>query len=634
MRELDPSLAALSMIAEGATAAGTQPPRYRILSRIGSGGMGEAFLAVMHCVGGATKPVVLKRLWPVLALNRDFAAMFLDEARLSLRLNHPNVIHAYEAGWQDGFYLALEHMEGVSLKQLILRLAPEGGLALPLALKVVSEVLAGLEYVHELREVDGRPLGIVHRDVSPHNVVITYDGAVKLVDFGVATSVAASQAHRKGLVSGRLSYMSPEQSRGDEVDRRADLFSVGVMLWELAAGRRLWAGLTQAKLARRLLTGEPAPALPVGGSVEPELAAICARALAMDPRHRYASAAEFQTALSQMTLVAVYGARQLGDLVARTFAESRRATQSMIRLNTPPVEKAGLFPGARASVAAGVPGAQAAMADELPDQVLPDLSDALEDHETSALERRPRWWLGAALALLVAGAALGLGTLRRRAPQPLDRPAPLVGSPLPIAAAPPARAPDTTAAPPADGVPPPDPRSPAMAVPSAGRAGALKGSSATRGQVEDSEKEVRQAVAGGRRTPEGGRTQIADRLLRRALPAAPGDAAALASLAEVRFELALYQDALSFARRAARLAPDVAKYQVLVGDASFKLGLDAEATAAYARARVLEPGDASIRARLDRVLPPPRSVPRAEGAKPRMRDIVIDDPYAADQGKD
>jgi serine/threonine-protein kinase len=506
----------------------------------------------------------------------------------------------------------MEHMEGVSLKQLILRLAPEGGLALPLALKVVSEVLAGLEYVHELREVDGCPLRIVHRDVSPHNVVITYDGAVKLVDFGVATSVAASQSHRKGLVSGRLSYMSPEQARGGEVDRRADLFSVGVMLWELAAGRRLWAGLTQTKLARRLLTGEPAPALPVGGSVEPELAAICARALAMDSRNRYATAAEFQTALSQMTLVAVYGARQLGDLVARTFAESRRATQSMIRLNTPPVEKTGLFPGAYGSSPARVPGAQAAMADEPPDHVPPDRSDALDDHQTSALERRPRWWFGAALALLVAAGALGLGTLRRRAPQPLDRPAPLAGSPLPIAAAPLARAPDSTA----------------------GRAGALKGSSPARGQVEDGEKEIRQAVGGGRRTLEGGRTQIADRLLRRAQPAASGDAAALASLAEVRFELALYEDALSFARRAARLAPDVAKYQVLVGDASFKLGLDADATAAYARARVLEPDDASIRARLERMLPPPRSTPRAETAKPRMRPIVIDDPYAEDQGRD
>src|SRR5204862_7042519 len=141
-------------------------PRYRTLSRIGSGGMGEVFLAVMECPGGVTKPVVLKRLWPSLANNEQFVAMFLDEARLSLRLNHPNVVHSYELGWQDGgFFLAMEALEGSSLKNVIIKTAPEG-LSLPLALRVVMDLLSALEYIHGLRDVDGTPLDIIHRDVS------------------------------------------------------------------------------------------------------------------------------------------------------------------------------------------------------------------------------------------------------------------------------------------------------------------------------------------------------------------------------------------------------------------------------------------------------------------------------------
>src|SRR5262245_57152722 len=147
------------------------PPPYRVLRRIGLGGMSEVFLGLTQGVGVETRPIVIKRLRPELANERTFVDMFLDEARLSVRLRHPNVVRAFQVGWLDGgYYLTMEALHGLTLKQLVERTAPEGGLALPLSLRVVSDLLLALHYVHELTDGVGRPLGIVHGDVSPHNV--------------------------------------------------------------------------------------------------------------------------------------------------------------------------------------------------------------------------------------------------------------------------------------------------------------------------------------------------------------------------------------------------------------------------------------------------------------------------------
>src|SRR5262245_26374707 len=176
------------------------PPKYQILSRIGTGGMAEVFLAVMDGATGPT-PVVIKRPWPELSRDPEFVEMFLDEAQLSLWLHHPNVVHTYEVGWHDGgHFLAMEYLEGQPLKVVLDRLAPSGGLPLPLALHVVTEVLAGLDYAHGLTGTDGVALGIVHRDVNPHNVFVTYDGHVKLVDFGIAKTTAATHRTRPGVL--------------------------------------------------------------------------------------------------------------------------------------------------------------------------------------------------------------------------------------------------------------------------------------------------------------------------------------------------------------------------------------------------------------------------------------------------
>src|SRR5262249_29472179 len=171
----------------------------------------------------------------------EFIAMFLDEARLSARLHHPNVVQTYEVVRHEGrLAIAMEYLHGQPLKAVLGRLGGARALALPTRLRLVTSVLAGLEYAHGLADFDGRPLEVVHRDVSPHNVIVTYDGHVKLLDFGVAKTLAACHQTRPGGVKGKLTYLAPEAVRGERVDRRADVFSVGVMLWEILAGRRMW----------------------------------------------------------------------------------------------------------------------------------------------------------------------------------------------------------------------------------------------------------------------------------------------------------------------------------------------------------------------------------------------------------
>jgi serine/threonine protein kinase len=312
-------------------------PRYQLVSRIATGGMAEVFLALMPGSCGLTKPVVIKRLWPELARDPEHFQMFLDEVRLSLCLHHPNVIHAYESGNDGDFpYLAMEYLDGQSFKHILDRVRGEGGLSLPLSLKIICDVLAGLDYVHGLADLSGRPLRIVHCDVSPQNVFVTCDGAVKLIDFGIAQSAMSQHPPRARGIKGRMAYMAPEQLVGESVDHRADLFSVGVMLWEAAVGQRLWHGLTDGEVMQRLLSQEPPPHLPRGLGFPPGLAAICARALALDPNDRYASASEFESDLAAVSTGSMPAqTRLLGGLVARVFARSRALSRTMIQQSLP-----------------------------------------------------------------------------------------------------------------------------------------------------------------------------------------------------------------------------------------------------------------------------------------------------------
>jgi eukaryotic-like serine/threonine-protein kinase len=288
---------------EGSTSAGQSQGantlgKYRLIAELGHGGMAEVFLAVVRGPAGFNKLVVIKQIRPQLAEDPEFLGMFLDEARLAARLSHTNVVQTNEVG-QEGerYFIAMEYLEGQPLNRVVHRLAKVGGLSLAQHLKIICDALAGLHHAHELADYDGTPLGVVHRDVTPHNVFVTYDGQVKVVDFGIAKALNSSAETRTGVLKGKVAYMAPEQARGERVDRRADVFSVGVMLWEAATGKRLWKGVPDITILQRLLSGEiPAPRS-VKSEIPEKLEAIILKALSHQRDDRYATAADLQTAL-------------------------------------------------------------------------------------------------------------------------------------------------------------------------------------------------------------------------------------------------------------------------------------------------------------------------------------------------
>jgi serine/threonine-protein kinase len=228
--------------------------------------------------------------------------------------------------------IAMEYLDGQPLTRVLNRLMRgSSSLSLPLRLRIVTSVLAGLEHAHTLTDLDGTPLEVVHRDVSPQNVFITYDGRVKLVDFGVAKTLAASHSTRPGAIKGKLAYMAPEQLQCAVVDRRADLFAVGVMLWEMLAGRRMWQGKTEVDIVSHLANGRQFPPLPLDASIPTGLDAICMRALDCDPAQRYQTAAEFEMELERVLVgVADSHARNLGKVVSLAFEAERAERQAVI----------------------------------------------------------------------------------------------------------------------------------------------------------------------------------------------------------------------------------------------------------------------------------------------------------------
>ena len=284
------------------TAPGPSAERYEPIAQIGRGGMAEVLLAVDHAGGGARRLTVLKRIWPELATDPDFVTMFFDEARLAVRLNHPNVVQTYEVLAERGeLAIAMEYLDGQPLTRILNRLLRgPGELGLPLRLRIVASVLAGLEHAHTLTDLDGTPLEVVHRDVSPQNVFVTYDGHVKLVDFGVAKTLGASHHTRPGALKGKLAYMAPEQLRGAVMDQRADLFAVGVMLWEMLAARRLFARPTEAGTLAAVLECAVLPVTGLCPGLDPAWDAFFSRALAQDPEGRFGSAQEMADALDAL----------------------------------------------------------------------------------------------------------------------------------------------------------------------------------------------------------------------------------------------------------------------------------------------------------------------------------------------
>lgn len=309
--------------------------RYRLIAELGQGGMATVYLAVAMGTSGFRKLAVVKLLRPEIAVDDEFVQMFLDEARLSARLNHPNIVHTYDVGVDEvGHLIAMEYLDGVSLHAATSKLAKNGGpLTFPLQAKILLEVIEGLRYAHELKDYDGRSLEIVHRDVTPHNIFITFDGQVKLLDFGIAKAATSSVRTATGVIKGKLTYMAPEQARGEPVDARADLYAVGVMLWEAVTGRRRWpAGLSQPALFTRLAAGEP-PESPKAASFgyPAGIDDVILRSLATKPEDRFQTAMELRDALEPLLRdLPQVSMRDLGTMLSTAFAEGRNRLRDIV----------------------------------------------------------------------------------------------------------------------------------------------------------------------------------------------------------------------------------------------------------------------------------------------------------------
>ncbi len=307
--------------------------KYRLIAGLGRGGMASVHLAVMHGPAGFNKLVVLKQIHPEYAEDPEILGMFRDEAQLAARLSHPNVVQTNEVG-QEGerHFLAMEYLDGQPLNRINRRMERHGGLPLVLHLRVIADLLNGLHYAHELTDYNGAPLGVVHRDVTPQNIFVTYDGGVKIVDFGIAKAQTALMQTRVGIIKGKIAYMAPEQARGEPVDRRADIFAVGVMMWEAATGKRPWEGLPELAVMKNLLQGHfPRPSS-VRPDIAPALEAIIVKALAHDRRDRHATAADLQAEVE--AFIATSGERlqqrELGRLVSHHFAGERAKLKLVI----------------------------------------------------------------------------------------------------------------------------------------------------------------------------------------------------------------------------------------------------------------------------------------------------------------
>jgi phosphate transport system substrate-binding protein len=276
--------------------------RYELIASLGQGGMADVFLAVSRGPGGFNKLVVIKRLRSTIAEDPVFRLMFLDEARLAARLNHPNVVQTNEVGEYDGFYfLAMEYLEGQPLRRVANQAKRLGqSLGPVVSARIVADALWALHYAHELRDYDGTPLHIIHRDVSPHNIFVTYDGQVKLVDFGIAKATSSSADTQSGVLKGKVAYMAPEQVTGEVVDRRADVFAMGIVLWELLTESRLMLRETAAATLHCLLSAPIPDPSEIAPTLDPELGAIAMRALRRERDARFQSAAEMRAALIEV----------------------------------------------------------------------------------------------------------------------------------------------------------------------------------------------------------------------------------------------------------------------------------------------------------------------------------------------
>jgi serine/threonine-protein kinase len=424
--------------------------RYELMGEIASGGMATVYLARLTGMGGFQRFVAMKRLHPHLAKEEEFVEMFLGEARIAARIHHPNVVPILEVGAsQVGYYLVMEYIEGDTLARLLARAASTGTrLPVSIALRVAIDMLSGLHAAHELHDDHNQPVNLVHRDVSPQNVLVGQDGIARITDFGVARAASRLNATRVGQLKGKIAYMAPEQAAGsEELDRRADVFSAGVVVWEALAQKRLFKAENEAATLSRVIT-EPVPLLfQVAPLVSKEVSGVVMRSLERDPDKRFPSCAAFADALEAAAALKdkVASPRELAayvnEVMGEEIAQKRDDVRSWLAQSEPTGSVASeLPPGAIPS------SSVSAAAISIPRALEGSQSGASSSVSTVQQPKRSRTplVLGALLLVALLGAGgfmvtrsarrVGVASSQQRDPNPAPALAPSI-PPVPTASA-------------------------------------------------------------------------------------------------------------------------------------------------------------------------------------------------------
>jgi serine/threonine-protein kinase len=433
--------------AEDGTGLGKRLGRYVLFDEIGAGGMGSVHLARLDGPSGFSRTVAIKRLHPHVAKDPEFAAMFLDEARLAARIAHPNVISTLDVVQMTGeLFVVMEYVHGESLARLW-RTAHDRGERIPVAtaVSVLIDVLDGLHAAHEAKDVSGRPLEIVHRDVSPQNVLVGRDGLARVLDFGIARARSRIYATMPGQLKGKLGYMAPEQLMGETMDRRTDIFAASVVLWELLTGRRLFDGDPNPKtIAAMLVDGADSPSRHAS-EIPEALDAVVLRGLAREKADRYATADAMARALE--SAITPSRRKEIGDWVERIAGEALEASAARLEL-------AERVPS---SIARAASPSESAIATE--GLVAPgsERSKRSETSSTFAGRRRAPLMAAVAIVAIVSATTIVVEALRTRSDPSIRQggaPAPEVASSAPptassstIAASSPAEVPVLPSAP-------------------------------------------------------------------------------------------------------------------------------------------------------------------------------------------
>ncbi len=305
------------------------PQRYEILDLLATGGMAEIYRGRAFGAGGFEKPIVVKKILPTLVRDREFVEMFIEEAKLAATLQHGNIVQVYDLGAgddEDEYFIIMEYVNGRDLGDVIhyadVRKVEIG---FKEAVYIVTQVCAALDYAHRKRGPDGKPLGIIHRDVSPQNVLLSFEGEVKLTDFGIAKAKTRVQRTQVGFLKGKYGYMSPEQSRGERLDHRSDIFNVGIMLYELLVGERLFVGSSDFSTLNLMRNAVVTPPRKLKGEIPEGLEAIVMKALALKPEDRFQTAQEMERALTRFSFEQslVASAADIARLMERIFGKPK-----------------------------------------------------------------------------------------------------------------------------------------------------------------------------------------------------------------------------------------------------------------------------------------------------------------------